>query len=149
MAHVRPARRDDVEVLARMRFELWPEDTADVHRRELERFFERGWALPSQVFVAEAAGAALVGFAEVSVRAHAEGCSSEHVGYLEGWYVIESERRTGAGRALALACESWARAQGCSEMGSDALPENDVSAAAHEALGFEDAGLVRCFYKKL
>ena len=149
MAHVRPARREDVESLARLRFELWPDGSRDEHRGELERFFERGWALPSQVFVAEAAGGALVGFAEVSVRAHAEGCATEHVGYLEGWYVARSARRTGVGRALVEACESWARGQGCSEMGSDADPENDVSAAAHEALGFADAGLVRCFYKKL
>ncbi len=33
--------------------------------------------------------------------------------------------------------EDWARAQGCREMGSDSLIDNDGSLRAHQALGFE------------
>ena len=33
--------------------------------------------------------------------------------------------------------EDWARAQGCLEMASDALIDNQASQRAHAALGFE------------
>jgi aminoglycoside 6'-N-acetyltransferase I len=33
--------------------------------------------------------------------------------------------------------EDWARAQGCREMASDALIDNEGSQRAHEALGFD------------
>ena len=38
---------------------------------------------------------------------------------------------------------------GCTELASDAQPDNETSIAAHLALGFSDEGLVRCFSKKL
>ena len=47
------------------------------------------------------------------------------------------------------AAEEWARSQGCVESASDAEADNDESARAHRALGFEDAGLIRCFRKDL
>jgi hypothetical protein len=42
-----------------------------------------------------------------------------------------------------------ARSAGCTEFASDAEADNEVSAAAHRALGFEDVGLIRCFRKDL
>ena len=50
---------------------------------------------------------------------------------------------------LAKAAENWDRSRGCREFASDADPDNEASVAAHRALGFEDAGLVRCFRKDL
>ena len=91
----------------------------------------------------------LVGFAEVSIRPYAEGCRSSRVAYLEGWFVLADARNLGAGRALIGAAEDWGRAQGCSEFASDADPGNDLSRAAHRAVGFTDVGLVRCFRKDL
>ena len=69
--------------------------------------------------------------------------------YLEGWFVVPKARRSGVGRALIVAAEEWGRSQGCSEFASDAQPDNEVSAAAHRALGFIEVGLVRCFRKDL
>lgn len=57
--------------------------------------------------------------------------------------------RQGAGRALVAAAEVWAREQGCREFASDTELENTESAAAHRALGFDDAGAIRCFRKVL
>ncbi len=75
------------------------------------------------------------------MRSHADGCDeSRPVGYVEGWFVVESVRRMGIGAALLKAAEDWARQQGCSEMASDAEMENEVSQSAHEALGFEVSG---------
>ena len=107
--------------------------------------------MPEAVLVAETAGAtpALVGFAEVSRRAYAEGCETSPVGFLEGWYVVPERRRQGIGRALVAAAEAWARGLGCREFASDAVAENTVSAAAHRALGFEEVAVIRCFRKDL
>ena len=55
--------------------------------------------MPEAVLVAETAGAtpALVGFAEVSRRAYAEGCETSPVGFLEGWYVVPERCGQGGG----------------------------------------------------
>lgn len=100
------------------------------------------------VLVAEMKGR-LAGFAELSIRPCAEGCSTEGVGYLEGWYVAPVFRRLGVGRALLRGAESWARTRGCGEFASDTHPGNSVSIKAHLACGFEDAGMVQCFRKTL
>jgi aminoglycoside 6'-N-acetyltransferase I len=92
---------------------------------------------------------AAVGFAELSIRAYAEDCTTDRVAYLEGWYVVPDARRQGVGRALMAAAETWGRSQGCTEFGSDALLDNDVSEAAHLALGFEETVQLRCFRKLL
>jgi aminoglycoside 6'-N-acetyltransferase I len=118
----------------------------DEHRREVERFFEEHRV--GVVLVAEDPSG-LLGFAEVSIRAYAEGCDSEGVGYLEGWYVLPDARGRGIGARLVAAAEAWARSVGCVEFASDAEVENVSSAAAHRALGFTEVGLIRCFRKDL
>ncbi len=90
-----------------------------------------------------------IGFVELSLRAYAEGCQSDNVAYVEGWYVTPEARGRGVGRALIEAAEDWARGQGCTELASDAELGNAASAAAHEALGFSEVGQIRCFRKVL
>jgi aminoglycoside 6'-N-acetyltransferase I len=87
--------------------------------------------------------------AELSLRPYAEDCRTSPVAFLERWYVIPAARRQGVGRALVSAAERWAREWGCSEFASDTELDNSTSAAAHRALGFEDAGAIRCFRKGL
>jgi aminoglycoside 6'-N-acetyltransferase I len=128
---------------------LWPDHSSAEHDAEADRFFRGTSREPLAVFVAEDAQGVLVGFAEVSIRFYAEGCMTDHVGYLEGWYVAPGIRRRGIGRALVSAVEGWARSQGCSEFASDAEAENQASAIAHRAVGFADVGLIRCFRKAL
>jgi aminoglycoside 6'-N-acetyltransferase I len=145
---VRPARREDARVLAAFRAGLWPEESEAGHRLEVDRFFEGSAPEPLAILVADDAGRA-VGFAEMSIRPWAEGCVTNRVAYLEGWYVAPEARGRGVGRALVAAAEEWAVAQGCRELASDTQPDNEGSAAAHRALGFTDVGLVRCFRKDL
>ena len=150
MVTVRAAKSADSPEWLQMRQALWPDCPETEHREEIDRFFAgqfpRG---PWAVLFAESAEGRVLGFAELSIRPFAEGCQSERVAYLEGWFVLPAARKQGVGRALVAAAEGWGRAQGCSQFAPDADPKNDVSLAAHLALGFSDVGLVRCFRKEL
>ncbi len=85
------------------------------------------------IFVAHEENNALVGFLEVAIRSHDDGCSpTRPVGFVEGWFVPEAFRKQGIGRKLMCAAEDWARSQDCAEMGSDALIENQGSQGAHK-----------------
>lgn len=137
---VRMARAADRQQLAPLRHALWPESSAEEHAKELLGILDgKGFGtMPLAELVAEESAGALVGFLEVGLRSHADGCDVlRAVGYVEGWYVAEGYRKRGIGRRLMAAAEEWARQQGCAEMASDALLGNDVSERAHEAVGFE------------
>ena len=120
-----------------------------LHHTDVDRYLSGEARDPLAALIARDETGHPVGFAELSIRAYAEGCTTDNVAFLEGWFVVPDARGHAVGRALIAACEQWARAQGCSEFASDAQPDNHVSIAAHLALGFNDEGLVRCFSKKL
>jgi aminoglycoside 6'-N-acetyltransferase I len=132
-----------------MRNVLWPEYDSPWHAMEVEQFFDGKLSMPLAVLLAVDDDGAAIGFAELSIRAYAEDCMTDRVAYLEGWYVDPHARRKGVGRALVGAAEEWARAQGCTEFGSDAVIDNDISARAHLALGFEETVQIRCFRKSI
>lgn len=131
-----------------MREALWPDETGS-HAREIEDFLAGRLKNPLEVLLAVDTAGTPVGFVELSIRNYAEDCITDRVAYLEGWYVVPEARRRGVGAALVKASEDWARTQGCTEFGSDALLDNDVSAAAHRALGFDETVQIRCFRKNL
>jgi aminoglycoside 6'-N-acetyltransferase I len=80
----------------------------------------------------------LVGFLEAGLRSHADGCDpARPVGFVEGWFVQEKFRNRGVGGSLMRCAEDWARTQGCLEMASDTLIDNEESQSAHKSLGFE------------
>jgi aminoglycoside 6'-N-acetyltransferase I len=140
--HIRPALPADRDPLTQLRHALWPESSAEDHASELAQILD-GKApgiLPATIFVAESSDARLLGFLEAGLRSHADGCDPAHpVGYVEGWYVVASERRHGIGAALLRAAEEWARTQGSTEMASDTQLENLLSQRAHASLGFRIA----------
>ena len=146
---VRRASASDAEAWLRMRHALWPDDTVDEHRADIDRFFAGDRHEPAEVLLAFAGDGSAVGFAELSVRSIVDGCFSPHVGYLEGWYVDPHVRRQGVGRSLIEAAEEWAATVGSLEFASDALVDNRVSLEAHLALGFEETDRVRNFRKPL
>jgi aminoglycoside 6'-N-acetyltransferase I len=149
MIHVRPATRADAAVWLRMRQALWPEGEPGSHAAEIEQYFAGTLHMPLEVLLAIDDDGTPIGFAELSIRNYAEECTTDRVAYLEGWWVAPEQRRRGVGGALVAAAEQWARAQGCTEFGSDAVLDNEVSAAAHRALGFEETVQIRCFRKVL
>ncbi len=122
-------------------------------RREAEKLVRKtvGSTLPLVVLVSQC-GEERVGFVEVGLRSHADGCETDHaVGFLEGWYVVPTHRRRGVGRALVAAAEAWARDRGCREMASDTWSDERGrgSVKAHTALGFEVVDHVVTFRKAL
>ena len=142
----RPVRAEDAEAWLALRVALWPETDEARHRQEMVMMTSNDGRYA--VFVHEERGR-LLGFAEASLRAWAEGCLSSPVGYLEGWYVEPGARGRGVGRALLAATEAWARSKGCTEMASDTDLDNRASEAAHRKLGFEIAARVIAFRKAL
>lgn len=144
---VRPATRADADRWCTLRTALWPDGSADEHALEIERFFWSGGD-PAACLVAEWTGQ-VIGFAEFGIRGHADGCVTDRIGYLEGWYVTPAWRRRGIGRALVTAGEAWARARGCREFASDAALDNRLGQAAHRALGFAEAGRTVSYCKPL
>jgi aminoglycoside 6'-N-acetyltransferase I len=146
---VRSATARDASAWLGLRHALWPEGSAAEHREEIDRFFRGEATDPLAVLLAEDATGQAVGLAELSIRPHAEGCHSDRVAYLEGWFVVPDARGCGVGQALVAVAEEWGRSKGCREFASDTQSGNAVSAAAHRALGFREVGLVRCFRKDL
>jgi aminoglycoside 6'-N-acetyltransferase I len=145
---IRPVQPADSEDWERMRQALWPSAPGE-HASEIRQFFHGGLHEPIAVLLALDDGGHAIGFAELSIRSHAEGCSTDRVAYLEGWFVEPSARRRGVGAALIQAAEEWARGKGCTEFASDAVIENTSSAEAHKALGFEEVDRIVCFRKAL
>jgi aminoglycoside 6'-N-acetyltransferase I len=147
---VRHARSSDAGAWAELRHALWPDQPLEELATEAEAFL-RGIEprLQAVLLADEPTSGELLGFAELSLRPYAEDCRTSPVAFLEGWYVVPSARRRGVGRALVAAAEEWGRAQGCHEFASDTQYDNITSAAAHQALGFDDAGALRCFRKAL
>jgi aminoglycoside 6'-N-acetyltransferase I len=146
---VRLAKPEDCERLACMSAELWPDGSEEEHLREVVPKVEGRSTriLPVAVFVAEnsltgpdanAGSRELIGFLEVGLRSHADGCDESHeVGYIEGWFVAQNWRGRGIGRKLVATAEDWARTHGCTEMASDTCIDNTTSQLAHEAMGFD------------
>lgn len=127
-----------------MRDALWP---ATDHADAIDRYFSGEAREPLQVLIAFDEDA--IGFIELSIRSYAEGCETDRIAFVEGWYVDPEVRGTGVGSALIRAAEEWTRSQGCTELASDTEAGNVSSAAAHRAVGFIETAVVRCFRKSL
>ncbi|HEV7509968.1 MAG TPA: GNAT family N-acetyltransferase [Thermoanaerobaculia bacterium] len=145
---IRPAQQTDRESWKRMRDALWLSPSGE-HGEEIDRYFAGKLLEPLEVLIAFDDRRDALGFVELSIRAHAEGCLTDRVAFVEGWYVEPAARGTGVGAALIGAAEAWARSQGCTELASDTEVENLASTAAHLAVGFTETGIIRCFRKSL
>ena len=137
---IRPATLADLDALSRMFADLWPQSSKEAHGDEIRHILSGTAALtmPITILVAESPDSQLIGFLEVDLRSHADGCDPAHpVGYIEGWYVAHEYRQRGVGKTLVEAAEDWARRYGCTEIASDAVIDNVGSQEAHQALGYE------------
>ena len=147
MNHLRffRASESDAASAARLADQMWSPDEG----REQE-FLELIRSGESAVFLAEADEKA-VAFAQCGLRHdYVEGKDSDGpVGYLEGIFVEEAYRGRSIARMLLSLCEDWAREKGCSEFASDTGLHNEEGLRFHLSCGFEEAGRIICFMKKL
>lgn len=137
---VRRAEQGDIPHVAEMCNCLWPDASVEEHTRDLKSLLgpKAPGMLPTVILLAHQTRGWPVGFIEIGLRSHADGCDpSQPVGYIEGWYVVPAFRRQKLGARLISAAEDWARSQGCVEMASDTWLDNLESQHAHQALGFE------------
>ncbi|MDF0543515.1 GNAT family N-acetyltransferase [Sphingobium sp. H39-3-25] len=137
---------------AAMRAALWPDGSQGEHLVDVTEMLSNisGGSGQLVAFIALDAAGRAVGFVEASLRHdYVNGCESSPVAFLEGLYVRPEDRRTGVGRALCAAVETWGRAHGCTELGSDAEIANQESHALHAAIGFEETERVVFFRKRL
>jgi aminoglycoside 6'-N-acetyltransferase I len=133
---VRPLRENDLEEWLRLRKLLWDVNDSEDHRHEMFQIL--GHPESQLVLVADAADGRLIGFLEASIRPFAEDCATDHVGYIEGWFVEPEHRLKGIGRRLVTFAENWARQMGCAEMASDTEVGNDGGVVAHTSLGYKE-----------
>lgn len=145
---IRAVQLDDRNEWLRMRCLLWPHCPTNEHSTEIDAYFQQDIDR-NVVFVQPRSTGGLQGFVEVSIRSYAEGCTTDQVGYIEGWYVDADARRSGVGAALLVAAEAWARTQGCVEMASDTELINVTSSAAHQRLGYTEVEQLVHFRKDL
>ena len=148
MITIRPVAPDDHDEWLRMRYALWP---SPQHRlEELDKELSEILADSMQpVFVAQKPDGGLCGMIEGSIRKEAEGCTTNRIGYIEGWYVDPEFRGQGIGGRLVRAAEDWARSQSLTEMASDTTPDYPLSPNAHEKLGYKEVQRTIHFAKKL
>ena len=144
---VRPLRETDLDDWFRLRKLLWDETSDADHKSEMIDILDH----PDSQFVlfAQCGDGRLVGFLEASIRPFVEDCDTDHVGYLEGWFVEREFRKLGVGRELVRQAEAWARDRGCSEMASDAEIGNDLSLTAHLNLGYRETSRLIHLRKEL
>ena len=126
---------------------LWDGTSDDDHKSEMIDILDHHES--QLVLIAEAEPGKLVGFLEASIRPFVEDCDTDHVGYLEGWFVEPAFRKYGIGRKLVRYAEGWAIEKGCTEMASDAELGNDSSLAAHLSLGYSETSRLVHLRKEL
>jgi aminoglycoside 6'-N-acetyltransferase I len=149
---IRMARRGDEVAIGEMMASLWPDGTLAEHQSDAAVLIATGMygTLPGAMLLAEDADGRALGFLQVGLRSHADGCDvGQPVGFIEGWLVEKEMRREGIGEKLMRAAEEWAQAKGCIELASDALIDKDESLRAHSALGFEVVDRCVHFRKRL
>ncbi len=132
---IRRVEQTDLEEWFRLRKLLWDQVSDEEHHAEMIDIYEH---TDSQLVLVADVGGRLAGFLEASIRPFVEDCHTDHVGYLEGWFVGSEYRRRGIGGSLVHNAENWARRKGCTEMASDAEVGNDLSLKSHLSLGYEE-----------
>jgi aminoglycoside 6'-N-acetyltransferase I len=82
-----------------MREGLWP-SLPGRHAKDIERYFAGELREPVEVFLAFDDQGEAAGLIELSIRAYAEGCVTDRVAFIEGWFVEPTARGTAWGLPL-------------------------------------------------
>ncbi|AOM41418.1 GNAT family N-acetyltransferase [Xenorhabdus hominickii] len=143
---IRKMDKSDRIIWADMRLRLWDSHSQDEHLSEIDKLLISNNNVSYIAFMDENLP---VGFAEVSMREYANGCTGQPVPFLEGIWVNSTHRRKGIGQALVNKISSELINKGFYELCSDAEIRNKQSHQAHENWGFDETERVICYRKKL
>ncbi|WP_432055298.1 N-acetyltransferase family protein [Streptomyces sp. bgisy022] len=137
--HIRPARPDDEERLARLDRDTWSPLHAVTPRPEppYGPFFTERWGPPDHL-VAEYAGR-VVGYVRLGFPTPL--ASNAHVRRIAGLAVAEDARGLGVGRALVRAAVTEARRQGARRITLRVLGHNAPARALYASEGFVVEGV--------
>jgi len=130
----------------RMRRLLWPDETGRGHDTAIDEILD---AKDAWGFIAETLDNEPLGFAEISIRKAANGCESQPVPFLEGIWVEPRSRRRRVAARLIGHIETFLKARGFHELGSDSLIDNQAAHDAHAGWGFSETERVVYFRKSL
>lgn len=148
---IKTTTKEDALTVAKLAIQMWEDHILEELAGEFEELIAKKDA---QVFLKYAqdqnGNNRAVGFAQCQLRCdYVEGTESSPVGYLEGIFIEEAYRGMGFAKELLGACQTWAKEKGCTEFASDCELDNTGSLKFHMAMGFEEAGRIICFTKKL
>ena len=136
----------NVEALAHLFVELWPECTFETEFEYCKQILEKE---NQTAFLVNEKGE-YIAFAYLSLRNDfVEGATSYPIAYLEGIYVKESYRKTGIASQLIQRAEQWAKENGSSQFASDVEINNKQSIRFHKKSGFLQENRIVCFIKDL
>ena len=138
---------DDIDDWSIMANALWPQLKVNEHRQEITTMIKKG--SKRRGAIASTENFCLAGFADLGIRAYADGCTSQPVAYLEGIWVDASCRRMGVGEKLLTFLSDWAINEGFSEICSDTSIDNIDSHFAHAGWGFSETSKITNFRKEL
>jgi len=149
----------DLDEWVAMAMLLWPEEEMSAEQAEREMRAELEGILRSPrdtAFIGRDRGGqanfsekgCAIAFLNLSLcEEYVPGATHFPVGYIEGIYVAPNIRKAGIGAALMKRAETWAIANGCTQLASDVLIENEESCQFHTRVGFAEVERVVCFIK--
>jgi ribosomal protein S18 acetylase RimI-like enzyme len=135
MLSIRKASIDDLSQLAQL-FDAYRQFYQQAPNLQLAKTFiaERINKQESVIFVAENLEKQLIGFCQI----YPSFCSVEaaKIGVLYDLFVVQSARKTGAGRALMLAAYEYAAKNGMARLDLTTAKNNHAAQALYESLGW-------------
>ena len=143
---IRLLQDSDADAWARMRVRLWDDLSDAQNQSEISKMLGDG---RSTTYLVIDAADNPIGFAEISIRDYANGCTQQPVPFLEGIWIDDDHQRRGIGRALIARITDDLKARGHVELCSDILETNHQSHRAHENRGFIETERVIYFRKGL
>lgn len=133
---IRQARVQDLDQVYGLLSLLFDASNPQTLRAECQKSL----AEPEAAFFLALEDSKALGVAHISIRHdYVEGASTDTAcAYLEAIYVRPERRLQGLGGALVSGCRQWAVRQGCRQLASDALLDNEDSLHFHLKLGFRE-----------
>ncbi|MEL7331319.1 MAG: aminoglycoside 6'-N-acetyltransferase [Cyanobacteria bacterium J06560_2] len=143
----------DLSEWVALALKLWPDEADDEQKAHDEMAAELKGILQSPRdtgFLLRDRTNTPIAFINLSIcYEYVPGATRFPVAYVEGLYVEAKNRRQGIAAHLMKRAEAWALTNGCTQMGSDVLIENEESCQFHTQVGFQEVERVVCFIKDL